>query len=67
MLKWRILGVLGMAFGVAGIGWGYAQQQKAVGFFELRIYTAQPGKRDTLAARFARARIMVRPWETTSR
>src|SRR6202171_5614095 len=53
MLKWKILGVLGMAFGVAGIGWGYAQQQKAVGFYELRIYTAQPGKRDALAARFA--------------
>src|SRR5258705_7701270 len=53
MLKWKILAVLGMAFGVAGIGWGYAQQQKAVGFFELRIYTAQPGKRDALAARFA--------------
>lgn len=53
MLKWKILAVLGMAFGAAGIGWGYAQGQKAVGFFELRIYTAQPGKREALAARFA--------------
>ena len=53
MLKWKILAVMGMAFGVAGIGWGYAQQKDAVGFFELRIYTAQPGKRDALAARFA--------------
>ena len=53
MLKLRILAVLGMAFGVAGIGWGYAQERKADGFFELRIYTAQPGKRDALAARFA--------------
>ena len=53
MLKWKILAVLGMAFGAAGIGWGYAQERKAVGFFELRIYTAQPGKRDALAARFA--------------
>lgn len=53
MLKWKILAALGMAFGVAGIGWGYAQEKKAVGFFELRIYTAQPGKRDALAARFA--------------
>ena len=53
MLKWKILAGLGMAFGVAGIGWGYAQEQKAVGFYELRIYTAQPGKRDALAARFA--------------
>ena len=53
MLKWKILAGLGMAFGIAGIGWGYAQEQKAVGFYELRIYTAQPGKRDALAARFA--------------
>ena len=52
MLKWKILAVLGLAFGVAGIGWGYAQQMKAIGFFELRVYTAQPGKRDALAARF---------------
>jgi NIPSNAP protein len=53
MLKWKILAVLGMAFGVAGMVWGYAQEKKAAGFFELRIYTAQPGKRDALAARFA--------------
>ena len=53
MLKWKILAALGLAFGVAGIGWGYAQEKKAVGFFELRVYTAQPGKRDALAARFA--------------
>ena len=53
MLKWKILALLGLAFGVAGTGWGYAQQQNAVGFYELRIYTAQPGKRDALAARFA--------------
>jgi hypothetical protein len=53
MLKWKILAVLGVTFGVAGMGWGYAQQKNAVGFFELRIYTAQPGKRDALAARFA--------------
>jgi hypothetical protein len=53
MLKWKILAVLGLAFGVAGIGWGYAQEKKDVGFFELRVYTAQPGKRDALAARFA--------------
>ncbi len=38
---------------MAGVGWGYAQQQRAPGFYELRIYTAQPGKRDALAARFA--------------
>ena len=52
-MKWKILALLGLSFGVAGVGWGYAQQQKAVGFYELRVYTAQPGKRDALAARFA--------------
>ncbi len=53
MLKWKILAVLGLTFGVAGMVWGYAKEKKAVGFFELRIYTAQPGKRDALAERFA--------------
>ena len=53
MLKWKILAVLGLSFGVAGIGWGYAQQQSTPGFFELRVYTAKPGKRDALSARFA--------------
>jgi hypothetical protein len=49
----KIVAILGFAFGVAGMGWGFAQHQEPVGFFELRIYTAQPGKRDALAARFA--------------
>jgi len=53
MMKWKIAAVLGLAFGVAGIGWGYAQQRQAPGFFELRVYKAQPGKRDALAERFA--------------
>ena len=53
MLKWKILAVLGLAFGVAGIEWGRAQEKKISGFYELRVYTAQPGKRDALAARFA--------------
>src|SRR5579871_1162196 len=53
MWKWKIAAVLGLAFGLAGIVWGFAQERKAAGFFELRVYTAQPGKRDTLAARFA--------------
>jgi hypothetical protein len=52
-MKWKLTAVLGLLFGVAGMGWGYAQQQKAIGFYELRVYTAQPGKRDALAARFA--------------
>jgi hypothetical protein len=53
MVKWKIGTVLALAFGMAGVGWGFAQQQKAPGFYELRIYKAQPGKRDALAARFA--------------
>jgi len=53
MLKWKIAAVFGIACGLAGVGWGYAQQRNAVGFYELRVYTAQPGKRDALAARFA--------------
>jgi hypothetical protein len=53
MMKWKIATVLGVAFGVAGVSWGYAQQRQAPGFFELRVYTAQPGKRDALAERFA--------------
>jgi len=53
MLKWKILAFLGLIFGVAGVLWGYAQQKKATGFFELRVYQARPGKRDALAQRFA--------------
>ena len=32
---------------------GIQSAEKPVGFFELRVYTTQPGKRDALAARFA--------------
>src|SRR5206468_7271275 len=53
MLKWKLLALAGLVSGLGGVGWGYAQQP-ASGFYELRIYTAQPGKRDALAARFAR-------------
>ena len=53
MLKWKILAAAGLALGVMGIGWGLAQERKTAGFFELRVYTALPGKRDALAARFA--------------
>ena len=53
MLKWKLIAAVGLAVGVAGSGWGYAQQAAAPGFYELRIYKAQPGKRDALAARFA--------------
>ena len=53
MLKWKIVAAAGVMIGVAGAGWGLAQQRTAPGFYELRIYKAQPGKRDALAARFA--------------
>ena len=53
MLKWKITALLGLVFGIAGLGWGYAQQRNAIGFYELRVYTALPGKRDALAKRFA--------------
>jgi NIPSNAP len=53
MLKWKILAAFGLVFGALGIGWGLAQETKPAGFFELRVYTALPGKRDALAARFA--------------
>src|SRR5215831_4091519 len=32
---------------------GSCRQRNVPGFYELRVYTAQPGKRDALAARFA--------------
>jgi NIPSNAP protein len=53
MLKWKLTALVGLAVGLAGMSWGFAQQKNAVGFYELRVYTAQPGKRDALAARFA--------------
>jgi NIPSNAP len=53
MLKWKMIALAGVLFGTAGLAWGYAQQREAAGFYELRIYTAQPGKRDALAKRFA--------------
>jgi hypothetical protein len=53
MLKWKITAFLGLTLGVGGIVWGYSQEKKAIGFYELRVYSAQPGKRDALAARFA--------------
>jgi hypothetical protein len=52
-MKWKLSAIFGVLFGIAGIGWGYAQVPPPSGFFELRVYTALPGKRDALAARFA--------------
>jgi hypothetical protein len=53
MLKWKVVAAAGVLVGALGVGWGYAQQRSAPGFYELRIYKAQPGRRDALAARFA--------------
>ena len=53
MMKWKLAALFGVVFGIAGIGWGFAQAPAPTGFFELRVYTALPGKRDALAARFA--------------
>jgi len=54
-MKWKLSAFIGVGFGIVGIGWGYAQAPAPAptGFFELRVYTALPGKRDALAARFA--------------
>ncbi len=52
MWKWKLTSLLGLAAGIGGVSWGFAQRP-AGGFYELRVYTALPGKRDALAARFA--------------
>ena len=53
MLKWRILAIVGFAFGIAGSGWALAEQQRAAAqVYELRVYTTLPGKRPALADRF---------------
>ena len=52
MTKWKVLAAVGFAFGVLGTGWGLAAQQEDSRVFELRMYTAMPGKRDALSARF---------------
>jgi hypothetical protein len=53
MLKWKLSTLIAVVFGFTGIAWGQAQRTAPTGFFELRVYKAQPGKRDELAARFA--------------
>jgi hypothetical protein len=55
MIRWQVLAVGSLIFGLSGIAWGYAQQTKPVGFFELRIYMAKPGERSELAARFQKS------------
>ena len=53
MLKWKILALVGFAFGVLGSGWALAEQQRSTSqVFELRMYKTMPGKRQALADRF---------------
>ena len=53
MLKWRILAIVGFAFGIVGSGWALAEQQRAASqVYELRVYTTLPGQRPALADRF---------------
>jgi NIPSNAP protein len=53
MLRWKVATIVAVLFGISGVGWGLAQQRTPVGFYELRVYKAKPGKRDALAERFA--------------
>ena len=52
MIKWKILAVAGLTFGVIGMGLAVTAQRSDPQVFELRIYKAMPGKRDVLATRF---------------
>ena len=52
MIKWKVLAVVGLAFGVFGTGLAVNAQRSDSRVFELRLYKAMPGKRDALAARF---------------
>ena len=53
MLKWKIIALGGILFGLVGAGWAIAEQQRtATQVFELRVYKTMPGKRETLANRF---------------
>jgi len=51
-MKWKILAVFGLVFGMSGVTWGLAQQRQSNRFFELRVYTASPDRMDNLVARF---------------
>ena len=52
MIKWKILAVVGLTFGVIGMGLAVTAQPSDPQVFELRIYKTLPGKRDALATRF---------------
>ena len=53
MLKWRILAIAGLVFGMLGTAWAVAERQRAAAqVFELRVDKTMPGKREALADRF---------------
>ncbi len=52
MLKWKLLAIVSLMFGIGGVTWGIAQQRQDTRFFELRTYTASPDRMDRLVARF---------------
>lgn len=54
MLKWRVLAVVGLSCGVAGVAWGYAQRASDPGFFEyMRGYPSRDARDARLAAAHA--------------
>ena len=52
MMKWKILTILGVTFGLLGTGWGISAQQSESRVFELRMYKTVAGKRAELSDRF---------------
>ncbi|MDP6581153.1 MAG: hypothetical protein QF681_10895, partial [Vicinamibacterales bacterium] len=52
MLKWKVLAVVGVTFGLLGTGWGVSAQRSESRVFELRMYKTVAGKRTELSDRF---------------
>ena len=53
MLKWKIIALVGVLFGLVGTSWAIAEQQRTASHvFELRVYKTMPDKREVLANRF---------------
>ena len=52
-MLWKVLALVGFAFGIAGSAWAVAERQRAASrVYELRVYKTMPGKREALANRF---------------
>ena len=53
MLKWKMLAIAGLTFGMLGTAWAIAERQSAASrVYELRVYKTMPGQREALADRF---------------